>query len=79
MLSTSIADPNWGWGDSHDWHQAAQHAGDRILTEANGNILIIIEGINWFGIPVDGFAYVFPSSHSCRAHLMQSLAMVARR
>ncbi|WP_214322618.1 glycoside hydrolase family 5 protein [Nonomuraea sediminis] len=46
--------PNWGMGDSHDWAAAAQQAGDRILTEANPDLLIMIEGINWSGIPVDG-------------------------
>ncbi|MFF4776496.1 glycoside hydrolase family 5 protein [Microtetraspora fusca] len=46
--------PNWGWGDDHDWAAAAQRAGDRILTEADPDMLIMIEGINWSGIPVDG-------------------------
>ena len=40
-------DPNWGLGDEHDWFAASQRAGDRILDEANPNLLIIIEGINW--------------------------------
>ncbi|PWS45394.1 glycoside hydrolase, partial [Streptomyces sp. ZEA17I] len=48
-------DPNWGLGDAHDWAAAAQEAGDRILTEADPELLIMIEGINWAGIPVDGF------------------------
>jgi hypothetical protein len=46
-------DPNWGLGDSHDWFAASQHLGDRILQEANPNLLIIVEGINWYGIPFD--------------------------
>ncbi|MER5325930.1 glycoside hydrolase family 5 protein [Streptosporangium roseum] len=46
--------PNWGMGDGHDWAAAAQQAGDRILTEANPDMLIMIEGINWSGIPLDG-------------------------
>ncbi|WP_433225678.1 glycoside hydrolase family 5 protein [Microtetraspora malaysiensis] len=46
--------PNWGLGDGHDWAAAAQQAGDRILTEADPDMLIMIEGINWSGIPVDG-------------------------
>ncbi|MFE2928812.1 glycoside hydrolase family 5 protein [Streptomyces goshikiensis] len=54
-------DPNWGLGDGHDWHAAAQEAADRILTEANPNLLIVIEGINWTGIPVDGFAHGRPA------------------
>nr|WP_254705953.1 cellulase family glycosylhydrolase [Streptomyces vilmorinianum] len=54
-------DPNWGLGDNHDWHAAAQEAGDRILTEANPHLLIVVEGINWTGIPVDGFAHGRPT------------------
>ncbi|MFJ9896711.1 glycoside hydrolase family 5 protein [Streptomyces sp. NPDC091280] len=53
-------DPNWGGGDAHDWYAAAQLAADRILTEADPNLLIVIEGINWTGIPVDGFAHGRP-------------------
>ncbi|MFG2762719.1 glycoside hydrolase family 5 protein [Streptomyces rubiginosohelvolus] len=48
-------DPNWGRGDAHDWAAAAQRAGDRILKDANPDLLIMVEGINWAGIPVDGF------------------------
>ncbi|MFJ5549468.1 glycoside hydrolase family 5 protein [Streptomyces sp. NPDC093225] len=54
-------DPNWGLGDDHDWQAAAQEAGDRILTEANPELLVVIEGINWTGIPVDGFAHGRPT------------------
>jgi aryl-phospho-beta-D-glucosidase BglC (GH1 family) len=54
-------DPNWGLGDGHDWHAAAQEAADRILTEANPNLLIVVEGINWTGIPVDGFPHGRPT------------------
>ncbi|MEV7612515.1 cellulase family glycosylhydrolase [Streptomyces sp. NPDC089799] len=54
-------DPNWGLGDAHDWHAAAQEAADRILTEANPDLLVVIEGINWTGIPVDGFAHGRPT------------------
>ncbi|KAH8914967.1 glycoside hydrolase family 5 protein [Atractiella rhizophila] len=46
-------DPNWGLNDAHDWYTASGTAANRILNEANPNILIIIEGINWVGIPVD--------------------------
>lgn len=49
-----LDDPNWGLGDEHDWYAAAQTAGDRILTEADPRLLIVIEGINWTGLPVDG-------------------------
>ncbi|WP_084523154.1 glycoside hydrolase family 5 protein [Nocardia inohanensis] len=45
--------PNWGWGDDHDLEDAVQAAGDRILTGANPNLLIMIEGLNWQGIPTD--------------------------
>jgi len=54
-------DPNWGSGDEHDWFAASQHLGDRILREANPNLLIVVEGINWTGIPVDGFAHGRPT------------------
>ncbi|GAA2625806.1 glycoside hydrolase family 5 protein [Paractinoplanes durhamensis] len=56
-----LDDPNWGGGDDHDWFAASQHLGDRILREANPNLLIIVEGINWTGIPVDGFAHGRPT------------------
>ncbi|WP_433532954.1 glycoside hydrolase family 5 protein [Micromonospora sp. CA-263727] len=56
-----LDDPNWGLGDRHDWHAAAQRAGDRILTEANPDLLIIVEGINWFGLPVDGLPHGRPT------------------
>ncbi|WP_329347447.1 glycoside hydrolase family 5 protein [Streptomyces sp. NBC_01261] len=55
-----LNDPNWGGGDDHDWYAAAQLAADRILTEANPNLLIVIEGINWTGLPIDGFAHGRP-------------------
>ncbi|MGW3027864.1 glycoside hydrolase family 5 protein [Streptomyces sp. NPDC001221] len=53
-------DPNWGLGDDHDWYAAAQLAADRILTEANPNLLIVTEGINWTGLPVDGLPHGRP-------------------
>ncbi|MBJ7907482.1 glycoside hydrolase family 5 protein [Streptomyces sp. DSM 110735] len=55
-----LDDPNWGLGDDHDWYAAAQLAGDRILTEGNPNLLIVIEGINWTGLPVDGLPHGRP-------------------
>jgi hypothetical protein len=58
---TVMDDPNWGWGDTRDWFAASQRAGDRILAEANPNLLIIVEGINWTGIPVDGLAHERPT------------------
>ena len=54
-------DPNWGGGDDHDWFAASQRLGDRIIREANPNLLIIVEGINWTGIPVDGLAHGRPA------------------
>lgn len=56
-----LDDPNWGVGDARDWHAAAQRAGDRLLTEANPDLLVIIEGINWYGLPVDGFPHGRPT------------------
>ncbi|MDL2075627.1 cellulase family glycosylhydrolase [Streptomyces sp. GXMU-J15] len=59
-------DPNWGLGDNHDWFAASQRVADRILTEANPDLLIIVEGINWTGIPVDGFAHERPTLEPVR-------------
>ncbi|MGV9991274.1 glycoside hydrolase family 5 protein [Streptomyces sp. NPDC003374] len=53
-------DPNWGLGDDHDWYAAAQLAADRILTEADPDLLIVVEGINWTGLPVDGLPHGRP-------------------
>ncbi|GAB3493944.1 hypothetical protein GCM10027521_41910 [Amycolatopsis cihanbeyliensis] len=61
-----LDDPNWGGGDEHDWHAAARRAADRILTEANPDLLIIIEGINWFGLPVDGLPHGRPTLEPAR-------------
>ncbi|KOX02044.1 MULTISPECIES: cellulase family glycosylhydrolase [unclassified Streptomyces] len=55
-----LDDPNWGLGDDHDWYGAARLAADRILTEANPRLLIVIEGINWTGVPVDGLPHGRP-------------------
>ncbi len=54
-------DPNWGLGDRHDWFAATQRLGDRILQEANPDLLVIVEGINWTGIPVDGLPHGRPT------------------
>ncbi|MDP9793390.1 aryl-phospho-beta-D-glucosidase BglC (GH1 family) [Catenuloplanes nepalensis] len=56
-----LDDPNWGLGDAHDWFAASQRAGERILAEGNPNLLIIVEGINWYGLPVDGFDHGRPT------------------
>ncbi|MFF5533009.1 glycoside hydrolase family 5 protein [Streptomyces cinerochromogenes] len=55
-----LDDPNWGLGDDHDWYGAAQLAADRILTEGNPRLLIVIEGIDWTGVPVDGLPHGRP-------------------
>ncbi|HVK22831.1 MAG TPA: cellulase family glycosylhydrolase [Actinokineospora sp.] len=44
--------PNWGWGNGHDLHLAYQRAGTEIQKVAP-DLLIIMEGINWYGIPTD--------------------------
>ncbi|MER6676293.1 cellulase family glycosylhydrolase [Streptomyces sp. NPDC000983] len=59
-------DPNWGLGDNHDWFAASQRVADRILTEASPDLLIIVEGINWTGIPIDGFAHERPTLEPAR-------------
>ncbi|TVL88640.1 glycoside hydrolase family 5 protein [Streptomyces sp. SAJ15] len=56
-----LDDPNWGGGDRHDWFAAAQQAADRILTRANPDLLIVVEGINWTGIPADGLPHDRPT------------------
>lgn len=55
-----LDDPNWGAGDDHDWQAATARLADRILTEANPDLLIIVEGINWTGLPVDGLPHGRP-------------------
>ncbi|KAG5727603.1 Endoglucanase [Termitomyces sp. T112] len=56
-----LYDPNWNGNDTHDWWKASQALGNRILLEANPDILIVIEGINWTGIPVDGLPHHRPT------------------
>ncbi|MFG2334880.1 glycoside hydrolase family 5 protein, partial [Streptomyces sp. NPDC048604] len=53
-------DPNWGWGNEHDLYEAFQKAGNKIL-EANPDLLIIMEGINWQGIPQGMFPHGRPT------------------
>ncbi|KAJ7617192.1 glycoside hydrolase superfamily [Roridomyces roridus] len=55
-----LTDPVWGGGGDADWQYASQQAGDAILTQ-NPDILIIVEGINWIGLPVDGFTHGRPT------------------
>jgi aryl-phospho-beta-D-glucosidase BglC (GH1 family) len=45
--------PNWGLGDKNDWKLAATSAGNAIH-KVNPKVLIIVEGINWSGIPMLG-------------------------
>ncbi|WP_394833707.1 glycoside hydrolase family 5 protein [Pendulispora rubella] len=61
-----LDDPNWGLGDDHDWQQASQRVADRIQLEANPDLLIIVEGINWFGIPADGLPHGRPTLEPVR-------------
>ncbi|WP_329564040.1 glycoside hydrolase family 5 protein [Kitasatospora sp. NBC_01266] len=52
-------DPNWGWGDDHDENAAFEEAGNQIL-QADPDMLIIMEGINWTGIPLNGLPHGRP-------------------
>lgn len=52
-------DPNWGWYDDHDEYAAFEDAGNQILA-ADPDMLIIMEGINWYGIPAAGFSHGRP-------------------
>nr|WP_090069223.1 cellulase family glycosylhydrolase [Lentzea flaviverrucosa] len=69
-------DPNWGWGNDHDWHKASQQAADR-LQQTAPDLLVIVEGINWTGIPVDGFAHGRPTLEPAR-FLSHTLANPAK-
>ena len=59
-------DPNWGSGDDHDWQRASQEVADRIQVEGNKDLLIIVEGINWTGLPVDGLPHGRPTLEPVR-------------
>ncbi|GAA2748734.1 glycoside hydrolase family 5 protein [Kitasatospora cinereorecta] len=52
-------DPNWGMGDAHDEYAAFEEAGNRIL-QADPDMLIVMEGINWQGIPSALFSHGRP-------------------
>ncbi|MEU1283237.1 cellulase family glycosylhydrolase [Kitasatospora sp. NPDC005856] len=52
-------DPNWGMGDAHDEYAAFEEAGNRIL-QADPDMLVVMEGINWYGIPAAGFSHGRP-------------------
>nr|WSX49034.1 glycoside hydrolase family 5 protein [Streptomyces sp. NBC_00974] len=51
--------PNWGWGDDHDLYAAFQEAGNKII-ETDPDMLVIMEGINWTGIPQGMFDHGRP-------------------
>ncbi|MGW6416797.1 glycoside hydrolase family 5 protein [Streptomyces sp. NPDC055055] len=63
---TITDDANWGRGDGHDWWAATQRLGDRLLTEANPDLLVVVEGINWQGIPADGLFHWRPTLEPAR-------------
>ncbi|MFE4359006.1 glycoside hydrolase family 5 protein [Kitasatospora sp. NPDC056800] len=52
-------DPNWGLGDAHDEYAAFEEAGNRVL-RADPDLLVVMEGINWYGIPAAGFSHGRP-------------------
>ncbi|MFJ6378514.1 glycoside hydrolase family 5 protein [Kitasatospora sp. NPDC092039] len=52
-------DPNWGLGDAHDEYAAFEEAGNRIL-QADPDLLVVMEGINWYGVPAAGFSHGRP-------------------
>ncbi|MFC9328508.1 glycoside hydrolase family 5 protein [Kitasatospora sp. NPDC057015] len=54
-----LDDPNWGWGDAHDEYAAFEAAGNRILQTAP-DLLVVMEGINWQGVPLDGLPHGRP-------------------
>ncbi|MFD4320829.1 glycoside hydrolase family 5 protein [Streptomyces sp. NPDC058548] len=53
-------DPNWGWGNEHDLWKAFQEAALRVQ-DAHPDILVIMEGINWQGIPQGMFPHGRPT------------------
>lgn len=56
-----LQDPTWGGGNEEtDWYSASMQAAVRIQREANPDILIIIEGINWVGVPIPGVPHYRP-------------------
>ncbi|MDI9885736.1 hypothetical protein QMZ92_15435 [Streptomyces sp. HNM0645] len=49
-----LNDPDRGLGDRHCWFAASQRLGDLNLREADADLAVIVEGIDWTGIPVGG-------------------------
>ncbi|WP_328972299.1 glycoside hydrolase family 5 protein [Streptomyces sp. NBC_00239] len=64
---TVMDDANWNWGNDHDWWLASQRLGDRLLTEVSPDLLVVVEGINWQGIPADGLPHSRPTLEPVRA------------
>jgi endoglucanase len=52
--------PNWTWGDDHDLFKAYSQAA-MAIQRVNPDLLLIMEGINWSGIPLDGFYHERPN------------------
>ncbi|WP_406194200.1 glycoside hydrolase family 5 protein [Kitasatospora sp. NBC_01560] len=52
-------DPNWGWGNDKDLYKAFEDAGNAIL-QADPDLLVVMEGINWQGIPQGMFSHGRP-------------------
>ncbi|MGW0769141.1 glycoside hydrolase family 5 protein [Streptomyces sp. NPDC002676] len=52
-------DPNWGLGDAHDENAAFEDVANKIL-QADPDMLIVMEGINWYGIPSSLFSHGRP-------------------
>ena len=52
-------DPNWGWFDAHDEYAAFEEAGNQIL-RVDPDLLVVMEGINWYGIPLNGLPHGRP-------------------
>lgn len=55
-----LLDPSWGGGRDEDWYSASMTAATRIQREASKDILIIVEGINWVGIPIPALPHYRP-------------------
>lgn len=67
-----FTDPIWGGGGDADWYTASMLAASRIQREASRDVLIVIEGINWVGVPVPSLPHYRPELHPVR-HLSHAL------
>ncbi|KJL27303.1 Endoglucanase E1 precursor [Microbacterium azadirachtae] len=52
-------DANWGMGDGNDLYKAYQQAAIAIQ-KVSPDVLIVMEGINWQGVPLDGLFHDRP-------------------